>query len=146
MTSKPKFVSIESFGKEDLKDLFDFISTNILKSTPLKVKQDVLKLKGSVKELNEHSPTIPSILTLIDTYDLKFELIIKYVDKEKDSFKALERDETDIQKELFAQEEEVSQEVASMPPVYEKKEVNRHPVLPTPDRKVISDDDLPEFN
>jgi hypothetical protein len=145
MISKPKYASIETFDKQDLRELFDFVCDNIIHSTPLKVKRDILKLKGSDTELQEYNPTVQSILTLIATYDLKFEFMIKYVESVKPDFSLLERDETTIQKEMSAQKKDIAPEVKKSERIVEKK------VLPPVaeekiERKAVVDDDLPEFN
>lgn len=79
MAKKPNYLKIDSFSKEDTKAMFDAICKEIGKITPLKAKQDILKLKGSEKELREFEPTLLSIFKLIAHYDIKTELKVIYM-------------------------------------------------------------------
>lgn len=141
MTKKIKFVSIASFTKEDLKSLFDFICAKIIEIPALKVKQDVLKLKGTPKELNDYNPTISSILTLIATYNLDFEFKIHYVENEEDDFSGLPETKTDLVKKMDAQAQDIKPGVMDSVNIPEKIKL---PVeIP---QKETPTEELPDFD
>jgi hypothetical protein len=128
MISLPKFASIESFSQEDLKGMFNHICEHVIKTKALKVKRDILKMKGTDKDLESANPTIMSLLTLIATYDLKFEFTVKYVESvEPDFSDAPEEPKTDVVKEMESQRKEITNPEAKAPveevknPVSEEK-------------------------
>lgn len=150
MKSKAKFVSIESFSKEDLKALFEHICAHIIHKPSLEIKQDVLNIPGPGSTVANYNPTIQSILTLIATYDLKFEFTIKYVEKE-------EFEDSDfppepmapIKKEMEKQRKEILP-IKDEPSLLDGKEIQTV-YVPTAkeaaqDKQPVNEDDLPEFN
>lgn len=85
MQKIPKFLSIDSFSPEDINDLFNAICMEVLNSTPANIKQKALKLNGSKKELDAYKPSLAGLMTLITTYDIKFDFKITYLKTDMDA-------------------------------------------------------------
>lgn len=143
MSKTLKYFKIKSFSKEELKDLFDAICTNIIKSTPTKVKQDVLKLTGTKKELEAFNPTITSLLTLITTYDIKFEFMVKYVEQDF-SEPIIEESINPVKKEMIEQAKDI--EYNTGPNYIGGKKVEVVEIDNTPKKhKPIKEEEFPDF-
>lgn len=146
MKSELKYVTIDTFSKEDLRELFDHIAIRVLKSNPVKIRQEGLGLKGSHKELEAHNPTISSILTLIATYDIKFKFTVEYGQEVEDDFSNLPpEDKTKVVKEMESQRKDV-EPVAVEEKVEAPIKKEREYVKVEEEKKPIDESEIPDFS
>lgn len=80
--AKIKYLIIDTLTIEDTNAMAEKICLKVANLSVLKVKKEVLKLKGKDDELNAHKFNLNELLSLIAFYDVHTELKIKYVDTE----------------------------------------------------------------
>lgn len=145
MSKTVKYLSIDSLGKEDVKALFDAICTEVIGKEPSRVKQEILKLPGTKKELDAYKPSLATLMTLIETYDIKHEFKITYV--KKDLNEPVEEEEPFIdplKKEMEEQGKSIKKEPDVEKTEYGGKKVQIVEVENTTG-KPVKDDDIPDF-
>ena len=64
---------------KDFKDLFELVCSEVLSRTTMEVKRDILKWKGTDKELSTKAITANDLFLLFDKIDMPFKLKIRYV-------------------------------------------------------------------
>ncbi len=77
MNKKPKFASIESLDNSELEALFELICKEIIFKTPKEVRKEMFGLES--KLFKSDKVEIAEIMTLINLYDIKFELKLTYL-------------------------------------------------------------------
>lgn len=77
---KNKFIEIEDFSPKELTDMFDAICTDVLKQSPIEVKQSLLGMKAPNKN---SKVTLSQLLVLIEKNDLTFKFKVTYLEPEK---------------------------------------------------------------
>jgi hypothetical protein len=141
MISIPKYITIDSFHADDLKDLFNAICTQVLMRNPLQIKREVLKVKGTDRDLENYKPTLPSLLTLIATYDLKFDFTVKYVEMvNADTEEPPREPVADTVKELEKQRKEI------LDPELQVKAPRVDVEKLVEEVKPVKEEDLPSFD
>lgn len=145
MSKTPKYLSIDSFSKDDVNDLFNAICTEALNSTPSKIKQSVLKLPGTKKELDAFKPSLPSLITLLETYNIPFEFKVTYIktdlthpgaEEEKPYVDPLKQ-EMEEQRKSIKQDPSIEKKMYS-PPRVQNAEVDNF-------KPATKEEDIPDF-
>lgn len=90
---KNKFIEIEDFSPKELTDMFDYICTTVLKTSPIEVKQTLLGMKAPNKN---SKVTLSQLLVLIEKHELNFKFKVMYIEPEKEVMSNFEKaiDET----------------------------------------------------
>lgn len=74
----PEIKYAEIDQTKDFKDLFELVCSEVLARTTIEVKRDVLKWKGTDKELSNKAINAGDLFLLFDKIDMPFKLKIRY--------------------------------------------------------------------
>lgn len=132
----PEIKYAEIDQSKDIKDLFELVCSEVLARTTMEVKRDILKWKGTDKELSSKTITANDLFLLFDKVDLSFKLKIRYaVPAVKESTVPPPPEPAPIVNVMEEQKKDMVKAPASTKEEMEKS------IPPAPAGRVLEDDD-----